>query len=271
MVLPTRRQVIVGLAGTGVAAGLGVGLLAKYSYLAEGYYLPDPVPAELLQPWGDFVAANGLASIVPLVAGRRSAHGVELLAVGPQGTVTIRAGKIVITAPPLPSVLAGFDLDATELDLFSRFRHGNYCTGLVRLPGVPDTTSVQNIGADTQYNLAPLPATSYLSPSDVPGLFNVKVGSNTRLPDAAAQELILSSLRRLQRAGTIPLTEPSFADFSSHVPYEVTVSAQDVAAGFYSRLYALQGRRSTYWNGAAFQAHDSELLWRYAEDAADLD
>jgi hypothetical protein len=73
------------------------------------------------------------------------------------------------------------------------------------------------------------------------------------------------SLRRLHRAGTIPVTEPSFADFSGHVPYELTVSAQDVAAGFYSRLYALQGRRSTYWNGAAFQAHDSELLWRYAE------
>ena len=307
-----------------------LGILEKYPYLEAGFDLPDPVPAELLQPWGEFVTANGLESIVQLVAlyaqgfshlmemptvfilkylgpltveeiatgdflttpnhdnsalyeaatsylganallstnvvaGKRTADGVELLAVGPQGPVTIRAGKLVITAPPQPWALAPFDLDATEFELFSRFRHGNYYTGLVSLPGVPDATSVTNIGADTQYNLAPLPALFALSPSNVPGLFNVKAGSVVQLPDAAAQGLITQSIERLQRAGTIPASEIGFADFSGHVPYEMSVSAQDVAAGFYSRLYALQGRRSTFWNGAAFQAHDSVLLWQYAE------
>jgi hypothetical protein len=305
-------------------------LLLKYPSLPDGYYLPDPVPAELLQPWGDYVVANGLESIVPLVAeygqgfahlmqlptvfilkyfgiqtiqelftgdflttanndnsalyeaatkylgsnvllntnvvaGKRSADGVELLTVGPHGPVTIRAGKIVITAPPQPWTLASFDLDATELNLFSRFRHGNYYTSLVELPGVPETTSVQNIGANTQYNLAPLPSVYFVSPSPVPGVFNAKFGSDVPLPDAAARSMILGSLSRLQRAGTIPKTKPKFADYSAHIPYEMTVSAQDVAAGFYSRLYALQGRRSTFWNGAAFQAHDSALLWQYAE------
>jgi hypothetical protein len=45
----------------------------------------------------------------------------------------------------------------------------------------------------------------------------------------------------------------------------LTVSAADVAAGFYTKLYALQGHRNTFWNGAAFQAHDSTLLWQYTE------
>jgi hypothetical protein len=305
-------------------------LAAQYPSLAAGYHLPDPVPAELLMPWGEFVVEHGLQSIVTLVntygqgfahimemptvyilryfntqvvtelaaqdflttvnhdnsavfeaagsylgpnvllnttvvAGRRGADGVELLAVGPQGSVTIRTGKLVITAPPQPVPLAPFDLDATEFDLFSRFSHGNYYTGLVELPGVPSDTLVQNIGADTQYNLAPLPALLSLSPSYVPGLFNVKAASDILLDDPAARRMILTNLTRLQQAGTIPTTEPAFADYSGHIPYEMTVSAKDVAAGFYTQLYGLQGTRSTYWNGAAFYAHDASGLWQFTE------
>lgn len=305
-------------------------ILQQYPYLAAGYDLPDPVPAELLQPWGDFAAANGLTSIMQIiaqyaegfadflqtptlyilkyfglnvledifagdflstpnhdnsalyeaattylgenallnttvVASSRGTDGVELLAVGPEGPVTIRAGKIVITAPPLPGQLAAFSLDTTELALFSRFRQGNYYTGLVRLPGVPDSTNVANIGADTPYNLPTLPAIYNLSPSSVPGLFDVKFGSNDPLTDVRVCTTILEQLGRLQDAKTIPATQPTFADFSSHTPYELRVSAADIADGFYSRLYGLQGRRNTYWNGAAFAAHDSSLIWQYTE------
>jgi hypothetical protein len=313
---------------TGLEAYLGI--LEQYPYLAGGYDLPDPVPAELLEPFGQFIAAHDLGSIVQLVgdyaqgfanlletpavyvlkyfglevvqgiatgdflstpnhdnsalyeaattylgdnvllnttvvAGERGANGVELVAVGPQGPVTVRAGKIVITVPPLPLLLSAFGLDATELGLFSRFRQGNYWTGLLRLPGVPDDTTVQNIGAETAYNLAPLPALYAVSPSSIPGLFDVKFGSDVPLPDAVVREQILESLNRLQTAGTLPATSPVFVDFSSHSPYELTVGAADIAAGFYTNLYALQGHNNTFWNGAAFQAHDSTLLWQYAE------
>jgi hypothetical protein len=312
------------------ALGTYLGILEQYPYLASGYYLPDPVPGAFLQSWGDFVAANGLSSIVQLVAayaqgfneilqlpalyifkyfgldvvenilansflttanndnsalyqaataflgpdvllsttvvaGQRSDSGVELVAVGPEGPVTISASKIVITIPPLPSALAAFDLDATELGLFSQFRQGNYYTGLVQLPGVPDDTTVTNIGANTPYNLPPLPALYGISPSSVPGLFNVKFGSNVPLSNAQVQASILESIVLLEAAGTIPPTSPSFVDYASHTPYELTVSAPDIAAGFYSSLYGLQGSRSTYWNGATFQAHDSALIWQFTE------
>jgi hypothetical protein len=312
------------------ALGSYLGILQQYPYLVPGYYLPDPVPGALLQPWSEFVTANGLSSIVQLVAeyaqgfneilqlptlyilgyfgpdvvenilagsflttpdndnsalyqaataflgqdvllsttviaSQRGDSGIELTAVGPHGPVTINAGKIVITIPPLPPALAAFDLDATELGLLRRFRQGNYYTGLLRLPGVPDQTNVVNIGADTPYNLPPLPAVYGVSPSSAPGLFNVKFASHVPLSNAQVKASILESIGRLQAAGTIPATSPAFADYASHTPYELTVSAPDIAAGFYSSLYGLQGRRSTYWNGAAFQAHDSALIWQFTE------
>lgn len=313
------------------ALGTYFGILQQYPYLAAGYDLPDPVPAALLQPWGDFVAANGLDSIAQLafqyaeglndllrlptlyvlknfglnviesiltggflatpnhnssalyeaasaflgrdvllgtsvVATQRDdQHGVQLLAATPQGPVTIRARKLVITIPTLPRTLAPFDLDAVELGLFSRFRQGNYYTALVRLPGVPDAMSVQNIGADTPYNIPPLPAAYSLLASHVPGLFNVKYASHTPLSDDVVRASMLESIVRLQATGTIPPTHPVFVDYSSHTPFELTVSAAEIAGGFYSSLYALQGRRSTYWNGAAFHDHNSALLWQFTE------
>ncbi|WP_034262779.1 NAD(P)/FAD-dependent oxidoreductase [Actinospica robiniae] len=306
------------------------GILQKYPYLAGTYDLPNPVPAELLTPWGEFAAANGLGGLMTILSdyaqgfahllrmptvyilkyfglsvvgslftgdflstpnhdnsalyeaataflgedvlletnvlsGTRGPGGVEFAAVGPHGPVTIRAEKAVITVPPMPALLAPFDPSPSELALFSRFRQGNYCTGLIRLPGAPDSTAVQNIGADTLYNLPPLPALYAVTPSSVPGLFDLKFGSDVPLSDVQVHSVIQESLGRLQAAGTIPATTPVFVDYSNHSPYELTVSAADVAGGFYSRLYGLQGRRNTFWNGAAFAGHDSSLIWQYAE------
>lgn len=313
------------------ALGTYYGILQRYPYLATGWDLPDPVPAELLQPFGDFVAANDLGSIVQLafeygqgffngilelptvyilkyfgldvvgsiltnsflstpdhdnsrlyeqataflgqdvllestvIAGGRDADGVVLLTDTPSGLVVIKARKLVITFPPLPGALAPFGLDATEFSLFSRFQHANYYAGLLRLPGVPDTLTVQNVAADTLYNLPPLPAIYVLAASNIPGLFDAWLGTPRTVGDAEARTMIVEAIGRLQAAGTLPATHPSFVDFSSHSPCELTVSAADIAGGFYRSLYSLQGHRSTFWNGAAFHVHDSSLLWRYTE------
>jgi hypothetical protein len=39
-------------------------LTANYSYLADGFHLPDPVPQELLKPFGQFAEENGLQDMV---------------------------------------------------------------------------------------------------------------------------------------------------------------------------------------------------------------
>jgi hypothetical protein len=314
-----------------VALGQYFGILQQYPYLATGFDLPNPVPAELLQPFGAFAAANGLGSIVQLVyeygqgfwngllniptlyilkyfgigvvsnifansflstpdtdnqrlydniltflgqdvllqstviAAGRDAGGVTLLTDTPDGPVLIKAGKVVITIPPLPSAMAPFGPDNTELALFSRFQHANYYDSLLSLPGVPDDTIVENVGADTPYNLAPLPSVYAVSGSGLPGLFSAFLGTSQPVSDAQARATIIGAVNRLQSAGTIPATRPTFVDFNSHTPCQLTVSAADIAGGFYTRLNGLQGHRSTFWNGAAFDVHDSSSLWEFTE------
>ena len=41
--------------------------IAQYPYLEEGYYLPDPVPADLLLPFGDFVKKYALDAAVEVI------------------------------------------------------------------------------------------------------------------------------------------------------------------------------------------------------------
>lgn len=313
------------------ALGSYSALLQQYPYLTAGYDLPDPVPAELLQPWGDFVAAHDLGSLTQLVysfcqgfndlmrlptlyvlkyfgtgvvtgilqnsflttAGRDNsalyeragaflgsdvlldsrataverdgAHHVMVRVDTPRGRRTIRAGKLLVTLPPLPARLGALDLDARERALFGRFRQGNYYTGLLELTGVPADLTLQNVAADTPYNLPPLPASYAFSPSSVPGLHDVKFGSDVPRTDGDVRGRILADLKRMAGQGTVPVTAAAFRAFSSHTPYELTVSARDIAAGFYRSLTALQGRRNTFWSGAAFQGHDSALIWEFTE------
>lgn len=44
------------------------GLVQKYSYLAVGYgQIPNPVPAELLEPFGQFIQTYNLEPLVPII------------------------------------------------------------------------------------------------------------------------------------------------------------------------------------------------------------
>jgi hypothetical protein len=118
------------------------------------------------------------------------------------------------------------------------------------------------------YNLPPLPGIYGISPTRVPGLWNCKYGSGVRLSDLEVQRNIVNDVRRMHDAGTFP-TQPrveEFVVFSAHNPFELRVSSHEIGAGFYTALNGLQGRNHTYYNGAAFQTHDSSLIWRNSLD-----
>lgn len=313
------------------ALGTYAGILQQYPYLENGFSLPDPVPAPLLMPFGDFVTQYGLQTIVQTVFSfgeglgdilhlpaiyvmknfglgvvssifansflttanhdnsalyeqaaaylgddvllnafitqvSRDSSGVTVQAYTPGGPCTIKAAKLVITGPPLLDNLIGFDLDATELLLFSQFRPVYFFTGLVQLTGLPDNLAVYNIGADTLYNLPPLPVLYAVHPSDLPGLYWVKYCSTTPISGDQVQANIAADIARLASAGTYPVSSPVFVAFSSHSPFELHVSSASIATGFYHQLYALQGHRRTFYNGAAFHTHDSSLLWQFTEN-----
>lgn len=306
-------------------------LLQQYPYLEGGFNLPDPVPAALLQPFGDLVTQFGLESIVPLVfafgqglgdllrqpaiyvlknfglgvvsnllAGsflttahrnnhelyeqittylgndallstevtevRRIAKGVVLVRLStPSGTQTILCDKLVLAVPPLLGNLGWLDLDDTEQAVFSRFRNSYYWTAVARASGLPADASLQNVAAETPYNLPPLPGPYGISATGVPGLYNVKYGSAVPRSDAQVRNDIAADFARLRAAGTYPAQLQRLEIFRGHNPFELTVSAGDIAAGFYRRLYGLQGHNHTFYTGAALHSQDSSLLWRFTE------
>lgn len=307
--------------------------LAKYPYLDAGFFLPDPVPAELLLPVADFVEKHpaikpavysififnqGLGDLLRLPtlylfknfgldiirdiqtgflvptsgdsselyqnAGAELGHDVllnssvvatqrkagkshaKVVVKTPSGLKLICAKKLVITIPPLPRNLRGFDLGDEERSLFKRFSNEGYWTGLLRNTGISGIESIRNVAADTPYNIPSLPGIYGLSPTRISGLVDFKYAADGDLPDAEVKANIIADLERLRQAGQLNATgKPEFVAYSSHTPFELNVPAKDIANGFYRKLYALQGKRHTYYTGAAFHTHDSSLLWNFTE------
>jgi len=195
----------------------------------------------------------------------RSANEVRVLVATADGPRLIRAKKLVVAIPPLLRSFAGFDLDGVERSLFSQFISGAYYTGVVRLSGVPEGVSLENVAAETPYNLPPLPGLYQVSPTGIPELYNVKYGSPTPLPDAQVRRNIRADIERVAKAGTYPVKFEDLEVFASHTPFELHVSPAAIARGFYRRLNGLQGRNRTYYAGAAFSSHNSTRVWTALE------
>ncbi|MGK5683515.1 FAD-dependent oxidoreductase [Actinoplanes sp. URMC 104] len=191
----------------------------------------------------------------------RSRSGVRVLTAGPGGPRLIEARKLLVTIPPLVRNLAAVDLDDVERSLFGRFTAGGYYTAVVRLSGLPAGVGLDNVAAGTPYQLPPLPGLYMVAPSAVPGLYNVKYGSPVPLPDAVVRREIRAGIERVAAAGTYPVRFEGFATYAGHTPFELRVGPGDIAAGFYPRLNALQGRNRTYWSGAAWHSHNSARIW----------
>ena len=236
--------------------------ISKYGPIDTVIDLPDPVPAELVAPFADFVKKYDFGSVVKLVfnygqgigdilklpalysintfgqgvvknilggsflttaahdnsllyekataalgenallelaviAVERGADGVRVLVATPQGPRLILARKLVVAAPPLPRTFTGFDLDASERGTFAQFISGAYYTGVVRLAGLPAGVGLENIGPNTPYNLPPLPGLYGVSPTGVPGLYNVKYGSPAPLTDDQVKRDIRAQIERV--------------------------------------------------------------------------
>ncbi|KAL8929204.1 MAG: hypothetical protein Q9208_001287 [Pyrenodesmia sp. 3 TL-2023] len=204
-----------------------------------------------------------------LAMDRSDPNFVKVLVKTPSGHKLIRAKKILSTIPPLFSNLRGFDLDATELPLFKKFMYHTYYAGLINNSAIPDTLQLQNVGKDTPYNLPVLPAAYYISPTKIPGLHFFQAGTPETevLSSKQIQAEVVASIKRMRAVGVLPSTNatPNYAIFANHVPYSIYVPPSVIATGFYNKVFALQGRKNTYWSGAAFVTHDSSAIWKYTE------
>ncbi|HEY2514771.1 MAG TPA: FAD-dependent oxidoreductase [Polyangiaceae bacterium] len=318
-----------------VALGTAIGtylqiLQTQFPYLESGFNLPNPVPADLLMPFGSFVTKYGLQALVPTVfafaeglgdilanpalyilknfslsvvggiatnsfvvvptgtaslydaaAGFlgsdaivnarvlgvvRAADHVDVFAETPDGLVHIEAGKLVFAIPPTLPNVALLEPDALEASLFSRFFSNYYATSLVKFDGVPPGEAITNVAANTNYNLPPLPSMYGLQASAVPNYFVGLFGSQVWLPDGVVKATMEGQLKRVASSGIFPgMKFEGIETFSSHAPFNMMVSPGDIAAGFYSKLNALQGHNRTYYTSAAFQTNDSSLIWRFTQ------
>lgn len=325
-------KIVTGYAPANASAALAAygAQLENYAYLEAGFDLPDPMPADLLLPFGEFVTkysledavgvifrfAQGLGNLLEqytlyvfknfglgtlqdlktgflttarqdnselyekalaelgqdvllqshvIATDRSGDDGVKVLVQTPDGVKLILAKKLVITIPPKIDNLQGFDLSTNESSLFAQFLNSAYYTALIRNTNIPPNLSIRNTGANTTYNIPALPGLYSITPTRVPGLYDVKVGSAFALSDEQVQALITESVLELSAAGTLNTTTPEFAAYKSHTPFELTVPKEAIAAGFYGEMDALQGQRYTWYAGAAFHTHDSSLLWEFTE------
>ena len=305
--------------------------VARYPYIETGFDLPDPVPSDLLLPFGQFItkynisaaadlifnfnqgagdylatptlyimkllclsvleglvtgflttaahdnsllyeraqafllAANSVSLSSYIIAADRDTTGVKIALLTPTGPKLILAKKVLITMPPSLQNLAPFFLDSTEEGIFSKFSSSGYYTGLINNTGIPVTFDIQNLGANTPFNIPQLPGLYSIDNTPVPGLQQFLFGSPTLLSDDAVKSDIIASVKKLKTAGTFNTTTPEFVAFSSHSPFLMSVTSDEIANGFYRKLYGLQGYRSTFYSGAAFHTHDSSLLWEFTE------
>jgi hypothetical protein len=214
-----------------------------------------------------------LNSYVELALRMDGKSGVKLIVKTPSGRKLIRAKRLLITIPTKLDVMLPFVPTAAETAVFSKWINAGYYTSILKNTGIPDTLTVANFAPGTNYNIPTLPGAYTLQQSSVGGLKQAFYSSQRStstypLSDNAVKSDIINSIKKIQSENPdkFQQTTPEFVQFKSHAPFYLQVSGAETKAGFYKKLYALQGQKNTFYSGASFRAQDSTLVWRFSEE-----
>lgn len=185
----------------------------------------------------------------------------------PKGRKLILAKKLVSTVPPMLENLRNWDLSPSEQSLFAKFYHSAFYAGVLKTGGLRGSSAINAADASRPYGIPSLPGIYSLRPSGKTDLVQAYYGSPHPLPEEQVRTEIVEAVKRIQKVrGVSTAKDPEFVSFVSHSPFNMMVSRNDIESGFYEKLYALQGQRHTFYNGAAFHAHDSSVLWSFTEE-----
>lgn len=309
-------------------------VLSKYSWIDEGFFVPDPVPEELYLPLSQLADKYGFSALLPIIAEinwymgnlttipalygikglghgflssalgefifsgtgntrslydaaleelgshvllrttilgvdrRSNSTGVTLLVAQPDKIPKlIRARKLLVAILPTLNNTCTFDLSEQEQVLFSKFSSLGCFAGVAKVPGF--NGSLVNIGALTPFNQPTIPGTNGFIAAGSPEEFLFNEGFDSGdVTYEEAKDLVRKNLATLAAAGAVPQDAARAVTFpyaSNHSPYGLRVAAEDIKAGFYTKLLALQGSHNTYWTGAAFSGQNSALVWAWNE------
>ncbi|KAL4924201.1 uncharacterized protein BDV17DRAFT_301239 [Aspergillus undulatus] len=240
--------------------------------LAGPMMRPKNGSAELFRAAAAYINESNIFYESIATQATRSSSGVELVVDSAGLRRIIRASKLLITFPPLLSNFEGFDLDENEVSLFSKFMFQGYYAAVFNNSGLPDGFNIYNTDPNNQPGN--LPVGRYQSMLDypgIPGFYSTRIVGEENFTEVEARQLVLDDIRRMGDAGTFPVHEhPEIVAFESHTPSAVMVPVEDVRSGFYRKLYALQGQRSTYYTGLTFCTDFSAQLWNYTLAIVDM-
>ncbi|KAL2197733.1 fumarate reductase/succinate dehydrogenase flavoprotein-like protein [Corynascus similis CBS 632.67] len=182
----------------------------------------------------------------------------------------VEANRLLISIEPTPENMAPFDLDNSERDILNKFEFTTVYAGILR------HASLQTLNAYTgrttgpaSLNYTEFPVAPQVGRVDYLGgtedLFQFTAVGTASDTAQSMQELMSRSIDRMIAAGTLPDTSASvsYSIFADHGHMHSRVSADELRAGFIQKLYSLQGRRSTFYTGAAFSAGFTTVLWEY--------
>ncbi|KAM5347983.1 hypothetical protein ACJ41O_007807 [Fusarium nematophilum] len=209
-----------------------------------------------------------------VVAAHRDSRGVRVVVRTPDGGVrTIRAKKLLVTMPLMERNMEPLGLDSRERRLFSKFEATGWYVGVIKAAGLPENFEYQNTRPDTRWNLPELPALYQMSPTEVPGTYLIRYGSEGDLPDRVVKREMLRAFDRVRfavigkRAQRFKPAE--LLEYASHYPFNLRVSPREIALGFYNKLDDLQGHRNTWYSGATVISHSTGTLWNFTDHLVD--
>ncbi|KAI0170942.1 amine oxidase [Pestalotiopsis sp. NC0098] len=205
-----------------------------------------------------------------VIESKRTNNSVEVLVQDTEGKTTlIKAKRLLISFSPTAENLKPFDLDQTETDVFSTWGIGTVFAGLANHPSLPVNYSIVNYPSSAvPDNWLELPDTPFVGRFEYLGDSNFRIlATGTQdYNSAQAQALAQTAFDKLAAASTVSGTQGqplSFPAFAAHIGIHPHVPVDKLQSGFYKKLYALQGWRSTFYTGGAWAADFTTILWEY--------
>ncbi|GAB7363668.1 hypothetical protein MBLNU230_g4238t1 [Neophaeotheca triangularis] len=275
-------------------SNLGVGGISKVLTLHVMLAFGAPITRELLAS-SLFVPATGSNSLLysralqllnsdvllntHVIAGERTDAGVKLLVHSPArgSKKLIKARKLLFTPPPSLANLSPLCPDAAETAALTTWTPTWSFVGVARIPSLPANISVNYFSPQAA------PA-DYLAIRDWPwtlrldsrgpagaGLFRVLFSTDFAVTHDEAKGMVVEGVGALFKeggsfAGSGSDDDVEFVAFADHNSVLWRQSPEILRQGFVRDLYALQGRRSTWFTGNLWSGDYSGNVWAFTED-----
>lgn len=207
-----------------------------------------------------------------VVSSERTIDGITLTVQNNENgdETVIRAKKLLLAIEPHAQNLEPFNPTEAEANVFSKFDYVRILTGIVHNTALPVNQSLFNIPKAAEPN-------NYFAYQNLPfqarfdymaeDHFRVLMIGDRTTDVSSAKDIVQENFDRLINGGILPSPEGSssleWIVFADHGHMHARVSGEELRKGFITEQYALQGRQSTWYTGAAFAAQFQTSLWQY--------